>query len=135
MTMQSNPQDTARTSRTRRAADARSSLYATDSRRTVKPVSQSGDTRVAPFIRRWLALLLSSILGFGLLVVATAAPSSAAAADSLAPGQTLHSGQQLVSANGSVRLVMQPDGNLVLYLGDASDPAHALWDSGTGRGA
>jgi hypothetical protein len=47
--------------------------------------------------------------------------------DRLLPGQGLVFGQQIVSANGHYRLVMQGDGNLVLY--DTSN--HPLWASNT----
>lgn len=64
-------------------------------------------------------------------VVATspevAGPAHAAvAASSLTLGQTLGSGQQLTSPNGSYVLVMQGDGNLVQYAG-----SRARWQTGT----
>ena len=44
--------------------------------------------------------------------------------------ETLNDGQSLVSPNGTYRMTMQGDGNLVLYRG-----SHPLWASGTdGRG-
>jgi cell wall-associated NlpC family hydrolase len=45
----------------------------------------------------------------------------------LASGQTLSVGQYLMSPNGQYQLIMQTDGNLVLYRGST-----ALWSSGTG---
>jgi hypothetical protein len=48
--------------------------------------------------------------------------------DRLQPGQRLEVDGQLMSANGRARLVMQGDGNLVLY---RTDDDHALWASGT----
>ncbi len=54
-------------------------------------------------------------------VAATTAPSS-----QLFQGQKLVGGQSLVSPGGAVRLVMQGDGNLVLY-----GPRGALWASNT----
>jgi hypothetical protein len=47
--------------------------------------------------------------------------------DALAPGQTLSSGQSLISRNVMNTLIMQNDGNLVLY-----GSGRALWFSGTG---
>jgi surface antigen len=44
----------------------------------------------------------------------------------LLPGETLPAGADLISPNHQYRLVMQTDGNLVLYQG-----ASALWSSGT----
>jgi len=44
----------------------------------------------------------------------------------LRPGQSLTAGEQLVSPNGKYRLLMQEDGNLVVYEG-----SKALWSSGT----
>ena len=46
--------------------------------------------------------------------------------DSLLAGQTLTSGQSLTSDDGATRLVMQYDGNAVLY-----GPSGALWSTGT----
>jgi hypothetical protein len=48
----------------------------------------------------------------------------------LGGGQTLHSGQSIDS--GTVTLIMQGDGNLVLYQdGGVGDPSHALWATHT----
>ena len=47
--------------------------------------------------------------------------------DTLAPGQVLHAGQQLSGGHGH-RLVMQSDGNLVLYCGSG----HVAWSTHTG---
>lgn len=46
----------------------------------------------------------------------------------LAPGQQLNAGQELRSDNGWLRLIMQGDGNLVLYRTQTMQP---LWASGT----
>lgn len=46
----------------------------------------------------------------------------------LAAGQQLAAGQAVQSPNGRYRLLMQGDGNLVLY----RDGPHAVWSSGTG---
>lgn len=62
----------------------------------------------------------------GVPVWASKSQASAVSHDRLAAGQTLASGQQLVSAGGRYALVMQGDGNLVLY-----GPAGAITASGT----
>lgn len=49
------------------------------------------------------------------------------AKDRISSGETLLPGQSLVSASGSTRLVMQEDGNLVLY----SDAGNVLWHTHT----
>jgi hypothetical protein len=46
--------------------------------------------------------------------------------DTMKRGDSLHVGAQLQSANGKYRLVMQGDGNLVLYA-----PEGPVWDTGT----
>jgi hypothetical protein len=46
--------------------------------------------------------------------------------DSLAPGETISSGQRLIGPGHQYQMVMQGDGNLVLYQGNTS-----LWSSGT----
>lgn len=48
--------------------------------------------------------------------------------DRLPAGAQLNRGAQLTAGNGRTRLVMQADGNLVLY---RVDDGHALWSSGT----
>jgi hypothetical protein len=48
--------------------------------------------------------------------------------DKLNPGETLKRGDNLTSANGQYKLLMQKDGNLVLY-GPRNQP---LWSSNTG---
>lgn len=48
------------------------------------------------------------------------------ASDSLSPGQTLSGGQYLLSPNGRYELIMQGDGNLVLY-----SPTTYLWATWT----
>jgi hypothetical protein len=59
------------------------------------------------------------------LVVLSAA--TAYARDTLNPGEMLRRGDQLTSANGHYRLLMQKDGNLVLYGAER----HPLWASNT----
>jgi subtilisin family serine protease len=54
-------------------------------------------------------------------------PAPAPGPDHLIRGQALTAGQQLVSGNGLYRLVMQGDGNLVLY----NQINQALWHLGT----
>ncbi|CAN5299253.1 hypothetical protein BH11PSE11_BH11PSE11_10890 [soil metagenome] len=49
--------------------------------------------------------------------------------DNLPPGQTMKSGDEIRSANGKHRLVMQGDGNLVVY-----GPSGSRWSSGTFSG-
>jgi hypothetical protein len=43
----------------------------------------------------------------------------------------LLSGDQLVSQDGSHSLVMQSDGNVVIYNGDNTNPDNAIWESNT----
>jgi len=57
---------------------------------------------------------------------ASEASATAAVSDQLVAGQQLTAGQQLLSPNGTYRLVMQGDGNVVLYGG-----SRALWASHT----
>ena len=54
-------------------------------------------------------------------------PQAPTQGDRLLPGQGLAFGQQIVSQNGRWRLVMQGDGNLVLY----DNAGHPLWASNT----
>ncbi len=56
------------------------------------------------------------------------APAIVCAADRLNPGELLRTEQQITSANGQYRLIMQRDGNLVLY-DDAR--RQLLWESNT----
>jgi hypothetical protein len=61
---------------------------------------------------------------------ALSAPVSAAANNSwLNPGESLRSGQRLVSADGQYVLAMQGDGNLVAY----APGNRAVWATGTNR--
>lgn len=50
-----------------------------------------------------------------------------AAANELAAGKSFVAGQELVSTNGTYKLAMQGDGNMVVYKGNTP-----LWQSGTG---
>jgi len=54
-------------------------------------------------------------------------PATGYAGDKLNPGEMLRRGEHLTSGNGQYRLIMQDDGNLVLY--DASN--RPLWASNT----
>jgi len=76
---------------------------------------------------RWRAKLFTA----GLLALAFASPnmrSSAALAssDMLQAGQAMSAGQSLWSPNGKYEVIMQGDGNFVLY-----GPAGAIWSSRT----
>ena len=76
-----------------------------------------------------MATVKPSLTGIGLavlaiLVVLGAAPASAR--DTLNPGETLKRGEYLTSDNQRYSLVLERDGNLVLYAGK-----HALWTSNT----
>jgi hypothetical protein len=55
--------------------------------------------------------------------------TTGAGAATLAPGKSLSSGASLVAPGKRARLVMQSDGNLVLY--DGPTTSKALWSSGT----
>jgi hypothetical protein len=78
-------------------------------------------------VGRWVGAALMIVATTGLLVLTGMSPA-AAATDRLATGQALTSGQSLVSGNGAYRLVMQPDGNAVVY--NAANVAQ--WASRTG---
>ena len=47
-------------------------------------------------------------------------------ADTLSEGQKLAKGESITSNNGAYKLILQDDGNLVLYARD-----HAIWATGT----
>ncbi len=79
---------------------------------------------------------LRSLLTFTLLLlavqVAPAQAATGAGSNTLAPNTSLvgSSSQSLQSSNGEYRLVMQGDGNLVIY-----GPGAALWATGTNGGS
>jgi hypothetical protein len=80
---------------------------------------------------RCRALAVAVALVTGLLVALTVSETSSAASSTpsvITGGQTLTSGQELLSGDGHFALQMQSDGNLV-----ESEPSggRALWDSGT----
>src|ERR1700674_562870 len=77
-----------------------------------------------PFLCAVLLFMLISCLQVGLSPRALAAAGS----NVLHPGESLNTGQSLRSANGWFNMVMQSDGNLVLYTRNG----RALWQSGTG---
>jgi hypothetical protein len=82
-----------------------------------------------------LTLLAVLALGMGLLSFISSAPVARAGAltSSLAAGATLQPGEYLTSSGGYYRLVMQPDGNLVLYgcATVAQNCTYAVWNLGT----
>ncbi|CAF1141911.1 unnamed protein product [Rotaria sordida] len=53
--------------------------------------------------------------------------------NTLQPGQQLEQDEALTSPNGAYRLVLQTDGNLVLYVSDNTVPANSLWTTGSFR--
>jgi L,D-peptidoglycan transpeptidase YkuD (ErfK/YbiS/YcfS/YnhG family) len=72
---------------------------------------------------RLVVLVTAVLASLSLVSVAQAAPPT-----TLTAGQRLDAGEMLQSANGSYRLVMQRDGNLVVYTSEN----RPLWASGTG---
>lgn len=72
---------------------------------------------------------LSAVLAAACLAAGVGAATSAMAADTLVVNQYMKPNQYLSSADGSHRLIFQPDGNLVLQR--QSDMAQ-LWSSNTG---
>lgn len=82
-------------------------------------------------LRAVLSLLLPILLAAGLVgVLAVASPARAAAVPSyLRAPATLASGQRIVSGNGNFDLIMQTDGNLVLY----TRFGYPLWNTHTAR--
>ncbi|WP_328299966.1 hypothetical protein OG389_20775 [Streptomyces sp. NBC_00435] len=93
---------------------------------------------------RALARALTSLLAVSALTVLVPAATASAAnptectvtrasnTTNLLPGQRLNPGASLVPTPGKPELVMQPDGNLVVYaIGNPGGPKLALWHSGT----
>jgi L,D-peptidoglycan transpeptidase YkuD (ErfK/YbiS/YcfS/YnhG family) len=76
---------------------------------------------------RLVLALAVVLLSVGLVTPGVAQAADVTVGQSLSAGGQLTSGQQLVSANGRYRVVMQGDGNLVVY-----GPAGPDWASGTG---
>ncbi|MFF0295274.1 hypothetical protein ACFYST_17605 [Kitasatospora sp. NPDC004614] len=83
------------------------------------------------FKRATAALLGATAITFAApAVTATATTPPATQATNLPSGHTLMPGQSIIS--GETELLMQPDGNLVLYLNnDSGRHGPALWASGT----
>jgi hypothetical protein len=76
-------------------------------------------------------LLVAAALALLPVVALPAAASAAPARDVVPPGTELAADRPVTSANGQYSLVMQQDGNLVLY----ANPGKAIWDTHTqGRG-
>jgi hypothetical protein len=73
-----------------------------------------------------LALILTASL-IGVVPAGATPVRQAVVSDTLRPGEWLTSGQSLSSPNGSKSLIMQTDGNLVLY----GPLATVIWASGT----
>lgn len=71
------------------------------------------------------SLIVSALVLFA--IAAGVIPAVADADDRLYPGDMLKVGDQLMSRNHRYRLVLQRDGNLVLY----TDRRHPLWASNT----
>ncbi|GAA0814051.1 GH92 family glycosyl hydrolase [Spirilliplanes yamanashiensis] len=108
---------------------------ATDTVRYIQSVTLGG----APVTRSWLGWdalarggTLAHTLGGSPSAWGTAAdaqPPSGGAANQLQAGQRLTANQRLVSPNGRYTLLMQPDGNLVLY--DGPPQQNPIWATGT----
>ena len=49
--------------------------------------------------------------------------------DTLRAGESLEQGQRITSDNNGYRLIMQSDGNLVLYCSEHMVPQNAIWSS------
>ena len=60
-------------------------------------------------------LLAAIVLMFAMAVVTSRPAAAAAGGSTLSAGQKLQAGQKLISAGGQYTLVMQTDGNLVIY--------------------
>jgi hypothetical protein len=85
-------------------------------------------------MRRILSPILVLVVAAMLLTAGVPSASAAAGEAVLSAGQRLNPGQSLISPNGYYRLVLQGDGNLVLY-GPGGGPTGALWATNTSDGA
>jgi len=87
----------------------------------------AGMTALTSYPCRTVVRGVAAGLALAVIGLSSMAPDASAAAgsDRLSPGDSLSGGASIVS--GADRLVMQTDGNLVLYAG----PGVALWASGT----
>ena len=65
--------------------------------------------------RTLVAVVLAVVLAVGALLVSPASAGAAAGSNRLSAGERLAGGQRLTSDSGRLSLVMQTDGNLVLY--------------------
>ncbi len=74
-------------------------------------------------LKRVILIALAAILTIGCATV----PATTYATDLLRVGEELRRGDYLTSLNGQYRLILQRDGNLVLY----GPREQALWSSGT----
>lgn len=67
---------------------------------------------------RWIALALSTLfLAVGMVWVSAAPAHAVSYTQDVPQGTELNAGDQIVSTNGQHKLIMQSDGNLVLYSG------------------
>jgi hypothetical protein len=80
--------------------------------------------------RRWVPLLLALAGCIGVALFPLAPALAGANTYWLNPNETLPSGQRLVSTDGQYVMVMQGDGNLVVY----APGNRPIWASGTGVG-
>lgn len=87
---------------------------------TARPGTRTGAHAV-------LVVLMALVLGLGALVSAPLAAEAAAGGSRLNAGERLLPGQRLTSPSGKLNLIMQGDGNLVLYAPGGS----ARWDTAT----
>ena len=78
--------------------------------------------------RRTLLAALAALATVSALLAPASAVQAQGSDGTLRPGEELAQGESVVSPNGQYRLILQNDGNLVLYA-TASDTA--LWDSRT----
>ena len=78
--------------------------------------------------RRTLLAALAVLAAVSALLAPASAVQAQGSDGTLRPGEELAQGESVVSPNGKYRLILQHDGNLVLYV-TANDTA--LWDSRT----
>jgi hypothetical protein len=74
---------------------------------------------------------LIALVGVAIMIVAVPTSAAASSPAALLGGQTLTSGQTLLSSDGHYELAMQGDGNLVLYWMNGASIGHAMWSSET----
>lgn len=78
--------------------------------------------------RRTLLAALAVLAAVSALLAPASAVQAQGSDGTLRPGEELAQGESVVSPNGKYQLILQHDGNLVLYV-TANDTA--LWDSRT----